>query len=158
MSAETSPRQAWGGDTSCRPPCCVPLGAQVSVHFWPAQVTQGGWEPLLSTATSPGCAGLSHSHREQGLSWQGPSHTHTHKNTHVPFTLQQGKPAGWNFPKKRQPPPFPHQINRDTPVFHDAEESPDSRQNAWNKGWWQMSWGRSRYHHGWREQRGKVCA
>lgn len=50
--------------------------------------------------------------------------------------------------------PLPHQINRDTPVFHDAEESPQSSQNTQNKGWWQMTWGWSRYHHGWREQGG----
>lgn len=71
---------------------------------------------------SRGCPGQGHSH----------IHTLTLTHTYVPFTLQQGKPAGWNFPKKGNP-PFPHQMNKDTPVFHDAEESPHSSQNAWNK-------------------------
>lgn len=81
---------------------------------------------------------------------QTDKHTDTHTRTIYPPTRQASRME--LLPKKATP--LPRQINRDAPVFHDAEESPHSTQNPWNEGWWQMTWGWSRYHHGWREQRG----
>lgn len=62
------------------------------------------------------------------------THTYTlsHSHTHM-YHLPSNKASQQDgiFPKNN--PPFPHQMNKDTPVFHDAEESPHSSQNAWNK-------------------------
>lgn len=46
-----------------------------------------------------------------------------------------------------------HQVNGDAPVFQDVEELPCSTQNGFKKGWWQMNWGWSMSHYGWRKQR-----
>lgn len=78
------------------------------------QVTRDGWAPLLSTVIRPGWAGLSHSPR--GAATVLGRVTHSHSHTQVPFTLQQGKPVGWNFSQKKAT-PLPHQTNRDAPVF-----------------------------------------
>lgn len=157
MSAETSPRQVWGGDTSCRPPGLCATGCSGLCALL-ACTGHTGWmgAPPQHSHQSWLCRAQPHS-QGAGTVLAG-SLTHTHTKTHM-YHLPSNKASQQDgiFPKKGNP-PFPHQINRNTPVFHDAEESPDSSQNAWNKGWWQMSWGRSRYHRGWREQRGKVCA
>lgn len=122
----------WGETPPADPQSRVPLGAEGSVHFWllPQFHRSHRMDGSHSSAQSPVLAvqGSATLRGSRDCPGQGQSHTHTH----VPFTLQQGKPGGWNFPKKGNP-PFPHQMNKDTPVFHDAEESPHSSQNAWNK-------------------------
>lgn len=151
-----SPGQAGGDNTSCRPPephVCVLLCGEVSVHFLctsAPQVTQHGWAPLLNTVISAGWAGLSHIHRGAVTVQGRVTHTHTHTGTIYPPTRQASR---MEFSQKKAT-PLPHQINRNTPVSHDAEESPHSSQNTSNQGCWHMPWGCSRYHRGWREQRG----